>query len=192
MARVRSAAQRAPQTVEQATALLARFADASAQIDALEAQRAASLAQINGAADACIVPLAAELKDIAKQLKPWWAASIEELTAGRRKSIELGGCTIGYRISPPKVVHEHGKDGDAALKLLGTDYAERGVRISYALDKPGILKVLDEQAALEGDAVPEMSLASLGFASKQAEEFFIDVIAPQPIVSAAGDGMSNA
>lgn len=192
MARVRSAAQRAPQTVEQATELLARFADASAQIDALEAQRAASLAQINGAADACIVPLAAELKDIAKQLKPWWAASIEELTAGRRKSIELGGCTIGYRISPPKVVHEHGRDGDAALVLLGTNYADRAVRVSYALDKPGVLKLLDEQALLEGDAVPDVSIASLGFAARQVEEFFIDVIAPQPIALGASGDVSHA
>ncbi len=186
MARLRSAAQRAPQTVQQATDLLNRFADVSAQIDALEAQRAASLAQVNGAADTCIVPLAAELKDIAKQLKPWWAASIEELTAGKRKSIELGGCTIGYRISPPKVTHDHGKDGDAAQVLLGTEYEQRGVRISYALDKPGILKVLDEQALLEGDAVPEVSLASLGFASKQTEDFFIDVLAPAPIALNAG------
>lgn len=192
MTRLRSPAQRAPQTVQQATALATRYAVLSAQADAINARRAALMARVNGAADASLVPIAAELKDIAKQLKPWWAASIEELTGGKRKSIELGGCTLGYRISPPKVVHDHGKDGDAVEVLMGTPYEAITIRVSHSLDKPAILKALDEQALLDGDDVPAITLASLGFRSKQTEDFFIDVIAPAAIeLGLGGDEPSS-
>lgn len=103
MTRVRSAAQRAPQTIEAATDLAGRFAELDAQLARIEADRQDELAKINGAADAAIVPIVAELKDIAKQLKPWWAAHFETLTDGKRKSIELGetlreaGFGIGQR-----------------------------------------------------------------------------------------------
>jgi len=185
--RLRSPAQRAPQTVAQATALATRYAVLSAQADTINARRAALMARANGVADAALVPIAAELKDIAKQLKPWWAASIDELTGGKRKSVELGGCTIGYRISPPKVVHDHGKDGDAVEVLIGSPYESVTIRVSHSLDKPAILKLLDEQGLLDGDDGPDVSLASLGFRSKQTEDFFIDVIAPVAI----GPGMGG-
>lgn len=172
MTRLRSAAQRAPQTLEQAAALLARYAAADAAIAAIEADRAERLALANAAADEALVPLVAELKDLAKQLKPWWEGNVEELTAGKRKSIELGGCQVGYRVTPPKVCFAGGTDAAAVAVLIDTDFAERLVRskTTTSLDKPAILK------ALEGEDAE--ALRALGFAAQQREEFFVDRVAP--------------
>lgn len=193
MTRLRSPAQRAPQTKAQALALLERFAARSAEIASIEADRQALLAAANAAADALLVPLAAELKDILKQLKPWWAASFDELTGGKRKSIELAGCVIGYRINPPKVSFVGGDEDAAVAALLGAEL-EALVRTKQSPDKPAILKLLDarRQALLieaatadisdigidAGKAVEGAQLEELGFAIDQKEVFFVDAIAP--------------
>lgn len=51
MSRLRSPAQRAPQTTEQATVLLARYAEASAQAAAIAARRLKAIARIEAATD---------------------------------------------------------------------------------------------------------------------------------------------
>ncbi len=168
MTRVRSAAQRAPQTIEAATDLAGRFAELDAQLAKIEADRQDELAKINGAADAAIVPIVAKLKDIAKQLKPWWAAHFETLTDGKRKSIELGGCMLGYRVSPPKVTFAHGTDEDGA-RLLKRDGHDALVREKISLDKPAVLKALDGE---HGDALREA-----GFGMSQREDFFLERVA---------------
>ncbi len=184
MTRSKSPAQRAPQSIEAATALLARYAEASLTIAALEAARGAEIAAIASRCDLAVAPLAGELKEIVKQLKPWWAASFDALTnGGKRKSIELGGCQIGYRVTPPKVEHTHGKDDAAVEVLRPTAWFAKVVRISYALDKPAILKALDEEVPAEEDLESEdVLLSGLGFASKQTEQFFVDVVAPASLV----------
>jgi phage host-nuclease inhibitor protein Gam len=187
MTRIKSAAQRAPQTTEQAVELLDRYAGICAKADKIEAERAAELAVINSAADVLLVPLVAELKDIAAQLKPWWAANVELLTQGKRKSIELGGCQLGYRMTPPKVTFEHGKDEDAAVALMGNGFGERLVRTAIAPDKPAILKLLettpaDDAIALRADID---KLKEIGFGVKQTEQFFVDALAPATIADQA-------
>lgn len=168
MTRVRSAAQRAPQTIEAATDLAGRFAELDGQLATIEAARQDELAKINGAADAAIVPIVAELKDIAKQLKPWWAANFETLTDGKRKSIELGGCMLGYRMSPPKVTFANGTDEDGARFLKGVGCTEL-IREKVSLDKPAVLKALD------GDLGEKLREA--GFGMSQREDFFLERVA---------------
>lgn len=181
MTRIQSAAQRAPQTKQQAIELLDRYAAASAKVLSIEADRGGELAKINSAADALLVPLVAELKDIAKQLKPWWAANIEELTGGKRKSIELGGCQLGYRMSPPKVAFAGGTDTDAALLLQAEGFGQRLVRVTPTPDKPALLKLLE---TTPGDDDPVTlwedidKLKDLGFSVKQTEQFFVDALMP--------------
>lgn len=178
MTRLRSAAQRAPQTLGQATELAKRYAVASAAVDGIEADRAEALALANAAADEALVPLVAELKDIAKQLKPWWEGNVDELTAGKRRSIELGGCQIGYRTTPPKLAHTHGTDKAAVEVVRGTDYADQVLRVTYALDKPAMLRILDGEDA-DG-------LGELGFSAKQTEEFFVDRVVPSTAATLQG------
>lgn len=195
MTRLRSPARRAPQTIEAATELAATFAALAAELADAEAQREAELAKINAAADAVAVPLKARLKDIVGQLKPWFAANVDELTGGKKKSITLGGCVIGYRISPPKVAHTHGTDGAAVTVLRGTEYEARTVRVSYALNKPAILELIEAEAegfahgadTVGGVAADGETLEALGFTARQAEEFFVDRIGPKPETGATAE-----
>lgn len=178
MSRVKAAALRAPKSTEEATELLAQLASVTRTIAAHDAQRDEAKQQIDAAADACIVPLAAERDDLFKRLQPWYEGNLDQLTAGKRKSIELGGCTIGHRTTPPKLVFEHGKDADGveALQHFGRT---RGLLKTPAptLVKPAILAELASGPADE-DEIP---LELLGFAPKQSEEFFIE-----PIVAGVG------
>ncbi|MDX3908888.1 MAG: host-nuclease inhibitor Gam family protein [Sphingobium sp.] len=189
MARRKSPAQRAPQTLQAATVLLNRFAELDAAFAVIEEERTAGLATINATADAAVVPIVAELKDIQKQLEPWWAASVDALTGGKRKSIELGGCLIGNRTNPPKVMFEHGKDKEAVIALLKAKLPEL-LRITTTLDKPAILKKLDAEAealaATPGDAEtkPVRVLHDLGFGAKQTEDFFVERVAQGGTLSA--------
>lgn len=195
MTRLRSPAQSAPQTLAQATVLLSRYAQASAEISLIAANRDTVMAATKAAADTLAVPLIAELKDIVKQLKPWWAVSKGELTGDKKKSIELAGCKIGYRITPPKVTYAYGTDADAVEVLRATDLAELLISIKYSLDKPAILKLLESEdpEPVDGDAAhtdddqvlpPKQRIEELGFGSKQTEEFFVDVVAPAPLTAA--------
>ena len=176
MTRIRSAAQRAPQTTEAATELLAKYAELSGALAQNEAERDTELVKINAAADAVAVPILAELKDIAKQLQPWWEASRETLTAGKRKSIELGGCTVGYRISPPKLHFEYGTDANGIEALTHFGRAEAFTKTTVKLDKPAILRDLGEEP---DDALVPLEL--IGFEPRQSEDFFIEPVGRGPL-----------
>ena len=166
MTRLRSPAQRAPQTTEAARALLEHYAQLDAQAALIALARDETISAAHASADAELVPIAAEQKDIVKQLKPWWAASIDALTGGKRKSIELGGCLIGYRISPPKVHFADGNDDAMAAVLIAAELADALVRTRHAPDKAAILRALD------GDDASKLS--ELGIEARQREDFFVE------------------
>lgn len=173
MSRVKAPATRAPASIEQATDLLAQLATVVATIAAHDAQRVSSKQEIDAAADACIVPLAAERDDLFKRLQPWYEANVEKLTAGKRKSIELGGCVIGHRTTPPKLAFEHGKDADGVEALLHFGRADGTLKVpAPTLIKASILAELATGPA-DADVIP---LELLGFSPKQSEEFFIEPI----------------
>ena len=176
--RLRSPAQRAPQNREQALELCDRFAQIDAQIAIARAERDEQVQLITAAADAVLVPLVAEQADLAKRLKPWFEGNFEALTGGKRKSIEIGGVMLGFRISPAKVAFAGGKDEDAAKALLGAELADL-VRTTHAPDKPAILR------RLEGDDAAQ--LLELGFSRKQGESFFVERNTPNSDAATLGD-----
>lgn len=200
MGRVSSPAKRAPQTLDQAIVLATRFAELDAKADDIEAQRKDAIASVNATADGELVTIVAELKDIAKQLKPWWAANVEQLTEGKRKSKEIGGCMVGYRLSPAAVNFTGGTDKEATLKLRAAQQIAF-VRFSAAPDKVKIMAAL-EAARLAAMPVPEgvevapptedqlkeiaagQALASLGFKIKQTEAFFVERVAQGGTIAA--------
>ena len=184
MTRVRSAAQRAPQTKDQALVLASRFAATSADLALIAADRAGRHAAIDAECDAQAVPLAAEQADIVKQLKPWFAANMDQLTGGKRKSIELGGCLLGYRVNPPAVNFAGGKDDDAVDTLRSAELLDLVRTGKASPDKPAILTLLQlppAAAEAEADAEPDprltaqAKLVELGFSVRQPEVFFVDV-----------------
>ncbi|BBF70206.1 host-nuclease inhibitor Gam family protein [Sphingomonas bisphenolicum] len=185
MSRVRSPAQRAPQTPEQATALCARFVERSAQAALIIQTRDEVIALANQVADTELVPITAELKDIEKQLKPFFAAHYDALTGGKRKSIELGGCYLGYRLDKASVAFAHGKDDDMAVTLRAAELSDY-VRTKHSPDKVAILKALEaerDQLFLLSAGKPDLldrpleeitPLHILGFSIKQGESFYLE------------------
>lgn len=132
---------RAPKNVAQATALLERHALLEGQVARIEARRQTLLARANAAADAALTPLLEELTAIDAKLLPWWQSARGEL-AGKRKSIELGGCMIGTRAAAAKLAHSFETDDLAVEALRGSRYGKHTTRVKYSLDRPATLRLL--------------------------------------------------
>ena len=130
---------RTPPTDEAATALLDRHATLEGELAAIEANRATALASTNAVADALALPIITETAAIAAALEPWWSKVRDRLTAGKRKSIELGGCVIGTRSGRAKL----GVAGDEDLivdKMKRLRWARDYLRTTTAIDKAAVAK----------------------------------------------------
>lgn len=155
------AAVRKPRSVKEATALLERFAELDGQMAEIEAQRRTELAEVNAEADGLIAPFLPERDAIVAKLQAWWRDSGHELTQGKRKSIALGGCEIGSRMSPATL----GVAGDelaTAKTLFKQKWSRELVRVTIGLDRAAILKSIDGAHAKD--------LAALGLSSVPGTE----------------------
>ncbi|HYD12711.1 MAG TPA: host-nuclease inhibitor Gam family protein [Allosphingosinicella sp.] len=182
MPRRKAPRQLAPQTIEEATQLAAEYAEMQSYIEAARADTDAAIAQLQATRDALIAPVEQAAEDKFRQLRAWWGVAGGELTGGKRKSIELGGCILGERTTPPSLAIGKMKVADAVAAVLRLaasrlDSLRRNrltdlIRVKRELDKPAILKELATE-----DLGPLLTKA--GFSPKQKEEFFIDRAAPK-------------
>lgn len=156
-----------PKSLPAATRLLERYAELDGHLSKAEECRATRISDINAAADAVVAPLVKERDDIAAALEPWWLDSGPSL-AGGKKSMELGGCLIGSRLSRPKLVHGFESDDRATEAVRSTRWAKQATRVKYSLDRTATAKLLQ----LGGKAAADLS--SLGFSIKQEECFFVE------------------
>lgn len=157
---------RTPRTTAAATALLERVTEIDGAIALIEASRNDAIAAANSAADTEANPLLTERADIIAKLEPWWKAAMAELTGGKRKSIELGGCNIGTR------------SGRASLSVAGDEDAivEKLKKREWAKPLLRIITKLDRKATLTAtDGAHKKQLATLGLTrSVPAEIFFVE------------------
>jgi hypothetical protein len=158
---------RSPKAIPAATRLLEEFADLTSRIALVEEDRADSIALANSRADGAAQPMLDRLEDIRAALEPWWLASGQAL-AGGNKSVELGGCLIGLRLSRPKLAHGFESDDKATEALRSTRWAKQTTRVKYSLDRTATLKLMQ----LAGKAGQDV--ASLGFSIEQSNAFFIE------------------
>lgn len=156
---------RQPRSIEAATALCEQFALLDGQIAAIEEQRQADIAAANANADRAANDLIAQRDTIAAKLAPWWASAEAQLTAGKRKSLELGGCIVGTRESRPSL-QLAGEEQDVVAALGALRWAKPFLRIKSTLDRAHTLKSLDgKHAGL---------FAELGVTRREGEaEFFV-------------------
>jgi phage host-nuclease inhibitor protein Gam len=170
-------APRAPRTTEQATVLADKYAALAGVLASIETERASALASTNAVADALASPVLEEQRLIAAVLEPWWAANAAELTKGKRKSIELGGCMIGTVAGRSSLTHGLADDNAAVDALRAARLAKTFVRVSYSLDKAELKKGLDGRQ--------KDKLGEIGFSIKPgAETFFIERVAQAGVVGA--------
>ena len=94
---------RQPRSTAAATDLCERWATIDGQIAEIEERRQADIAAINADADRAATDLIAQRDAITEKLEPWWAKARNDLTKGKRKSTEIGGCMVGTRIGKAKL-----------------------------------------------------------------------------------------
>ena len=167
-----------PRTLAAATQLAAAYADADGRLAAIEEARKAELGRINAAADVEAGPLLAELEAMAARLEGWWGRGGSAI-AGEAKSAQLGGCLIGTRAERARLGHGFADDKEAMAALRETRLAARTVRVGYALDKVGTLKLL------EGGGKTGETLAGLGFVAERGERFFVSRVEQPGAIGAA-------
>ncbi|MFA7505281.1 MAG: host-nuclease inhibitor Gam family protein [Burkholderiaceae bacterium] len=163
-------AHRIPRTTEQATAMLERFAVLADEIGAVEADRNAAIADANAIADKALEPLLAEQGVLLTKLEPWWAKASAELTKGKRKSIELGGCMIGSRLGRDTLGTADELEPVIAW-LQKREWAAPLLRVTTTIDRAAVLKSID--------GCYKRQLANMGFSRIAGAETFYVVRAEQ-------------
>jgi phage host-nuclease inhibitor protein Gam len=159
-------AVRAPRSIEAATRLLEQYAELDGQIATIEEDRQSSISAINARCDTAANDLIARRDDLAAVLGPWWSANSAELTCGKRKSIELGGCVIGSKTGRASLYVGGGEDDVVAAKLAKRPWTAELVRVAPKLDKAAVLKALDGEH--------KAKLKGMGFSrTPGAETFFV-------------------
>lgn len=179
MARRKAPKQEAPQTIEEAVAMIAEYRDLLDKTDELKFDADSSVATIMAARDEFVAPLDQRAKDLFRQLRAWWAVAAPALTEGKRKSVTLAGCKIGERTSTPSLKHDGMKPESLVEQLADLGLAEL-LRISTKIDKQACIAAISDNTELG------QVLIWLGARNHQTEEFFIDRAeqrdtAPQPV-----------
>ena len=155
---------REPRTVDQATDLAKEFADLDRQVAEIEADRTASIADVNSRCDRASNELIRRREAAAGKLQAWWTKAGPKLTEGKRKSIELGGCMIGSRAGAVSLGTPENEKAVLA-QMLKLRWAKNLLRVAVGFDKKAILKVLEGKRSAE--------LAELGFKKNEAPDTFV-------------------
>lgn len=157
---------RTPKTIAGATALLERFAAIGAEVELIEGARNDAIARANAAADVALEPLLGEQSAIAAALEPWWAGARDDLTGGKRKSVELGGCLVGSKRERFTLGFANGGEDEALQALLGQRWAKPYVHVRYSVHRVVTLAGLDGRHGEQ--------LKALGFEKQGgADAFFV-------------------
>ncbi|WP_066546755.1 host-nuclease inhibitor Gam family protein [Sphingomonas sp. CCH15-F11] len=169
--------QDAPVTIEEATRMLGDYAQLQLNIEQLEATAKGAIAAIQAERDEAIAPVKEQAEQLFRQLRAWWAVAGPQLTEGKRKSLPIAGCIIGVRTSGPKLKLPKGMNEAAAIKWLrglANGIGDAFIRVKESLDKPALIKAVDEP----GFTGPLLTVQ--GFRASQTEEFFIDLAQVKP------------
>ena len=199
--RRKAASIEAPQTIQEATRLIAQYLELGANVDETRAAADASIREIEAVRDETIAPTEARMKDIFMQLRTWWTVARNDLTEGKRKSIQLAGALIGDRITPPALKLPKGAKVQDLIDKVLAEFAGDFLITKHALDKAEIVKTLrmtldatDPADMLARDEQRRLS-EKIGFSWGQKEEFFIDRAAkaePDPVMEVSGEDMADA
>lgn len=157
---------RAPRSIEAATRLLEAFASLEGDIADIEANRAACIADVNARCDTAANALIERREQIREKLQPWWADNADELTQGKRKSIELGGCMIGSRAGRAALTIAR-KEQDVVEVLRTLRWAKPFLRVKTMLDRAAVMKSIDGRHSV--------TFAELGITRTEGDEtFFVE------------------
>lgn len=184
MSRKKQAALPVPSTTDAAIELMAEYVDSERQIARARLVGEQAIDAVKAERDALIAIYAGPNAQRFAALKAWWEAGGNEL-AGKRRSAELAGATLGIRKSTPKVKFAKGvtvKSVIAWLKVVPWSRAPELLRTKVELDKQVIIKCVKDS---QGE---EYLLAEQGITVVQADEFFIDCAIDETPIAASMPG----
>ncbi len=187
-ARKKAPKQDAPQTIEEATALAARYIELLDIIDMHQVDAQKSIDMIVAVRDQVVKAIEDEAKAIFRQLRPWWASNKADLTGGKRKSIELAGALIGERTGTPALGLPKGTTLGRFVEWLVSRDLFALIRTKHSVDKQACIQALRELdkpapdlGASDGEVIAHRltralgeQLAEKGATITQKDEFFID------------------
>ncbi len=170
MSRRKQAALAVPASQEDAQALCAEYVATERKLLELRLGYEMRIDRLKADRDRVLALAGAEQQGRFAALKAWWEAGGKAL-AGKRRSAELAGASIGVRKTPPAVKFAKGvkaEDIIAWLKKVRWSKASQLLRTKVELDKQAIIKCVEDS---QGE---EDMLAEQGVTVVQVDEFFID------------------
>lgn len=164
--------------VAAAQALAERWAHLDGLLAASMATRQAAIAPTNAAADAIDRPVIDEMDALRVELDGWFRRSGKQLTGGKRRSAELGGCMLGLKAGRAALDID-GDEKRLAAALAAKDWGQDLVRVVPSLNKPAILTAL-------ADKLLGRRLRTLGFGRREpVDAFHLDRVDQSGVCSAA-------
>ena len=157
------AGHRTPRSTNAAMTMLERYAELDGKLTDYEAARTEAIALVNAEIDKQIEPLLKEIGEITLKLEPWWTTAAAELTKGKRKSAELGGCIVGT-VAGRDSLDVNGDERAIVEALKKRVWAKTLLRVTTNLDRTAIMASLD--------GTHKKQLATLGLSRKKGVETF--------------------
>lgn len=169
--RVKKVALDVPQTQAEGVALVAEYAEAERRIRHINEVADKRIAQATQSRDAALALVAPAQADRFARIKSWWEVSGHTM-AGKRRSTDVAGVKLGFRVGQPKLKLEKGETSETIVDRL-RKWADEGkllrrfVNMQPALNRKAII-------AARADADVRAFLAAAPLKVEQVDEFFIE------------------
>lgn len=185
--RKKQAALSVPQSMAEAVAVIGEYAETERRARGIVEAADKAIAAIKSETDAAIAALQPEQNGRFASIKAWWEAS-GHTVAGSRRSAELAGAKLGFRLGTPKVKFDKGVSAPDVFKAMVKAFPkaafQRFVETKISLNRKAMIAARDE-IKIAG------YLGKLPLQIVQDDEFFIEAgpaNAPTETVAAESDG----
>lgn len=153
-------------SLEEAQAAAHNYAFYSNKKDLITTKMNEELAAVRQQYEPDITAIDSYMTDEVGVLESYAIATRDEW--GSKKSLELGGCVIGFRTNPPSLSKKKGITWDYIVGLMKANKVLKPfIRVKEDVDKTALLKQQTDDKLMK-------QLASLGVTVKQEEQFYVD------------------
>lgn len=158
---------------EEAAGIANDYAQLTAEIAAIEAERLRAKVAIDADCDQRLGDRNDRQAAMFIRLKLWWEGGAAAEIAGKKRSAIFGGIKIGLRRPTPSLKWAKGNKAEDMIKAIR---ALRWLRVNdFIRTKPSLDKDAIIKAMTIGDDPAKKTLVRIGFEISQVEDFFIDI-----------------
>lgn len=169
--RVKQKALDVPQTQADAVALIVEYVDFERHARELCESADKAIARIEADRDAVIAAIRPEQESRFASIKAWWEATGHQM-AGPRRSVDVAGAKLGFRLGTPKLKIDKGASISSIIQII-KGIRDGGVLAAKMLD---VKTTLNRKAiiAARDDAKVAAMIARLPMRVDQDDQFFIE------------------